>query len=1033
MSTPRALYFDALPIHPPPKDLESFTGYLTRLAEGNDINSMTGLLRVLSIRYRQTQTLTFAVDHPPYSFGLLPTVVVKTESELLATTFYYLGKRFGRSTREQPLNRFLSGAIAHSLRYCPQCLTEKPSPYYRLTWRFSFVKGCATHGCHLLDRCWACEGAIPLFAAPFRIGICPHCHCELKKSKAELLEPHESRENTHRTEDLIFLLSPHQYSLSNKEITKIVGQQLGLLRQRSNKTQAEVAQQMGEPIRAIERFDQGGPGRGGPLVRYLNYVDTLQTTFQVVFDTPLLKQYEIPGQQGSRRSIFQNLRSSLSDGDGHFTEQLLHFLHEQQQQGQRVTLEGICRHLRIPLSYLQQSAQIRAILVGIPHERSHKVLNRRQVREQELMGLIQAAIAELKQNNRPVTQQAISRRLGFHLSSLVKYQLVRELLTSVAQDYPLTRTKRTQYREAELVELLKRTIEQFKTQGKPITQRAVCAWLHMSISSLNHYPEVKKVLRLLAKASPSIVERRRFHKEELLIKRVEEARAVLEQRRQPVTLAVVCQLARIYVQDLRPYPNVRERLNRIVAARPQAIALRAQRREQDLLEKMQAIIARRRRNGEPLTQKAICEELGMYPESLKKRYPQIKALLDDLIQERSRRAPRRISWQEEDLLVLVRGAIAELEAANMPVTQRAICRKLQMEAQSLRRYPRIEALLKEVVKARGLAHQALRRQREERLLSLTQQAIDQLNAKHEPITKKAICDILRVQWGTLHSYPRIKELLARVSYNKSQLKVYKTRQREQELVEKIQLARKELEAQGLPITQMALARSLQMNTTSLRCYPEVRAIFDQLVQERQNLDFTRRATLREQELLNKAKDIVEQLRRQELPITQGAICRRLHMGLQNIKQRYAQVKLFLEQAAATSPVPHKRIDPSKEQELLAKVYAAIKQLRAARQAVTQGRICKLLQIYPGTLKQYPRVGRLLTRVIQAYPQELAKRAQLRQAALVKAAHYLIKQSEQKGQHLSPKEICSLLNISLSKAYYYPQVRLLLQQQKHTKR
>jgi len=88
----RQYYFDALPLHPPPQPLESFTSYLTRLAEANgkkrysQFNPFFGGYRSI---------FSFA-DYPPRSFGMLPAITTCSETELLRTTFYHVGKKFGR-------------------------------------------------------------------------------------------------------------------------------------------------------------------------------------------------------------------------------------------------------------------------------------------------------------------------------------------------------------------------------------------------------------------------------------------------------------------------------------------------------------------------------------------------------------------------------------------------------------------------------------------------------------------------------------------------------------------------------------------------------------------------------------------------------------------------------------------------------------------------------------------------------------------------------------------------------------------------
>lgn len=69
------------------------------------------------------------------------------------------------------------------LQYCPRCLGEDETPYYRLHWRFAWHVGCQEHACALHDRCWQC--AAPL--EPHRLGpedgdiaTCGRCKADLR-------------------------------------------------------------------------------------------------------------------------------------------------------------------------------------------------------------------------------------------------------------------------------------------------------------------------------------------------------------------------------------------------------------------------------------------------------------------------------------------------------------------------------------------------------------------------------------------------------------------------------------------------------------------------------------------------------------------------------------------------------------------------------------------------------------------------------------------------------------------------------------
>ncbi len=150
--------FDALPIRVKPQPQETLTSLLMRNAAANRLTSLIGLYATLTLspQYRNPRSKNYLIDHPPPSWGNLATILACSREDLRASTFHHLVVRFGREPTWQPMGIFLSGSLALALRFCPQCLAEQQEPYYRLSWRFSFLSGCATHGCRLWDICPQC-------------------------------------------------------------------------------------------------------------------------------------------------------------------------------------------------------------------------------------------------------------------------------------------------------------------------------------------------------------------------------------------------------------------------------------------------------------------------------------------------------------------------------------------------------------------------------------------------------------------------------------------------------------------------------------------------------------------------------------------------------------------------------------------------------------------------------------------------------------------------------------------------------------
>ena len=98
------------------------------------------------------------------------------------------------------------------LQYCPHCLREDASPYFRRIWRLAFVTICPVHWTPLLDRCPDCRNPIHFARREFGgdahrlrrapISDCYECGFDLRQADAdwgsEVKRPVRNREGGHR-------------------------------------------------------------------------------------------------------------------------------------------------------------------------------------------------------------------------------------------------------------------------------------------------------------------------------------------------------------------------------------------------------------------------------------------------------------------------------------------------------------------------------------------------------------------------------------------------------------------------------------------------------------------------------------------------------------------------------------------------------------------------------------------------------------------------------------------------------------------
>lgn len=212
-------YFEALPIRLQPEQLESFTSYLTRVAENNGLHSINALAAVCF----PDQTLNVVRnlrDYPLPALNNLESVLTCSEDKLLATTFYHLGKKFGRSIEPHSLPSFLADSLAGYLRYCPACLADHA--YYSLAWRFSFLRGCHKHNCYILEKCTHCDQSIPILSPLLHIGVCPNCKGDLKQCSSLSLSPESLLAAKASFQELEFLLSPQSWE-DNSDVKQYMG------------------------------------------------------------------------------------------------------------------------------------------------------------------------------------------------------------------------------------------------------------------------------------------------------------------------------------------------------------------------------------------------------------------------------------------------------------------------------------------------------------------------------------------------------------------------------------------------------------------------------------------------------------------------------------------------------------------------------------------------------------------------------------------------------------------------------------------
>ncbi len=588
---PTPWFFETLPVRLSPQPLESFSSLLLRNAEANRWTSLIGLYEALTLspEYRTPRSNGRLIDHAPLSWGQIPIVLDCPLSSLQATTFHYLMERFGRLDQPHQTGIFLSGSLAKSLRYCPQCLAEQSVPYYLLPWRFTFLVGCTKHTCMLLDTCPQCTKAIPLLMAPFKVGFCPLCRGDLRLGERHPLPATEQERVQHLTEDLAFLLSPPDEPSEVSLSRTIISQQMALLqhaalRQRNRpnlKERSEIATAWITP-HGYWRHD-------GSLLWYVQVLRAIGITFRTLFDSAVLREHALLLKAVSALpSLLDQEMAALLQ---RISERLACIQQRLQNQGLKITEQDIEEHLRLPLKLLRPYPEIQSIIAHITRE---------------------VALPVRKQKDLP-TQ-------GYPKVKLQPMALETRLWRKA--------------RDRDLFRQVQKAIWHLERGGQAVTCMAVCKLTshnYMTLTS-THYPRTRQRMQELSERKNARRELLREQREEDLLRQVQQARQALEFAGQTVTVKTLAKAVGLHPASLRAYGRVKDELARIANDNQKSYRQERQRQEETLLARIDAHLQQCREQERPIVQTHISQELGIalatllgYPR-IKERFMQIRAV-----------------------------------------------------------------------------------------------------------------------------------------------------------------------------------------------------------------------------------------------------------------------------------------------------------------------------------------------------------------------------------------------------------------------
>ena len=160
------------PVRPNPETGETFTSWICRLALGNGLPPKDFYVNALRWHDVWRRDFDFFEDVEKLAF-----LSLKTRKPLSVLTAMRLDEAM------LPVNH--SGYLeSHEFtHFCPMCLDEDKTPYFRRIWRSSQVAACEHHGIFLHTRCAECYSPIRLLAREELVDLrhCSTCQSPLSR------------------------------------------------------------------------------------------------------------------------------------------------------------------------------------------------------------------------------------------------------------------------------------------------------------------------------------------------------------------------------------------------------------------------------------------------------------------------------------------------------------------------------------------------------------------------------------------------------------------------------------------------------------------------------------------------------------------------------------------------------------------------------------------------------------------------------------------------------------------------------------
>ena len=464
----------------------------------------------------------------------------------------------------------------------------------------------------------------------------------------------------------------------------------------------------------------------------------------------------------------------------------------------------------------------------------------------------------------------------------------------------------------------------------------------------------------------------------------------LRSRGESISSAKLCRLLEIDHTSLRTYPQLRA----IIKA-----AIEKPNYEHDEVALRQAF-AYLYEHGIPITRQRLSAISGI-PYWRLSSIPRLVAVREELAQQKA----AELRAEEKELLERLRAILAECQTRGQPVSEQILQQACKMSWYDLLPYRHVRAQVEEWVPVPDMQSAwGQARHREAQFVEQLRNEIDVMKAQGVRVTKRALVPMVALPPRLEMRWPAVHDLFGEVAYDQQQERRQQMAQRDEQLASQVRSIMRELRANGQEPTIEELCRQTHKRLVTLRRYPLVQSLLQEVRDNRSHLQRQQEA-FTDAEVLQLTRNAIVTLQARGEAVTLYGIAVEVGIPLPGLRM-YPSVNTFLTQMRHDSHRWNQSRDVLDANDpVLIQGLLAIGQLREEGIPVTAQRVALRVRRAVSTLRRRPRLWQSIQEQQQAEKEQ-------REEQIFLNVQKAVEDLRQKGEEISLKLLCRITG-------YYP--------------